>query len=222
MPPDAPYDAVADWYETEFVQSDLYAANRQIVLRLLDQRPGRLLDVGCGGAVHAPAYQEAGWKVTGVDTSEGQLRFARARGIEVVQADAAALPFEDETFDAVVSTWLHTDVDDFGSVVREVSRVLRPGAAFVYAGAHPCFVGPHSRFIAAEGIPQLHPGYFRTGFYSDGPGISPTGLRAKVGATHLPLGAFLDTIIGAGLRLERFEEPERGDYPYMVALRARR
>ena len=222
MPPEARYDAVADWYETEFVQSDLYAADREIVLRLIGEGPGRLLDVGCGGAVHAPAYQEAGWQVTGVDISEGQLRFARERGVDVVQADAAALPFDDETFDAAVSTWLHTDVGDFSAVTREVARVLRPGAAFVYAGAHPCFVGPHSRFISAEGIPQLHPGYFRTGYYAEGPGISPTGLRAKVGATHLPLGGFLAAIIDAGLRLERFEEHERGDYPYMVALRARR
>jgi SAM-dependent methyltransferase len=222
MPQDARYDAVAGWYEAEFVQSELYAANREIVLRVLGDGPGRLLDVGCGGAVHAPAYEEAGWRVTGVDESEEQLRFARGRGVDVVRADAAALPFEDASFDAAVSTWLHTDVDDFAAVVREVARVLRAGAPFVYAGAHPCFVGPHSRFIGAEGIPELHPGYFRTAYYAEGPGINPTGLRAKVGAMHLPLGLFLQAFLDAGLRLEHFEEPERGDYPYMVALRWRR
>src|SRR5919201_3507008 len=221
MAQDARYDAVADWYEAEFVQSELYAANREIVLRLLGAGSGRLLDVGCGGAAHAAAYEDAGWQVTGVDTSEEQLRYARERGVDVVQADAAALPFDDATFDGVVATWLHTDVDDFGAVVREVARVLRPRAPFVYVGAHPCFVGPHSRFIGAEGIPELHPGYFRTEYYADGPGISPTGLRAKVGATHLPLGLFIQAFLDAGLRVERFEEPERGDYPYMVALRTR-
>ena len=218
----ARYDVVADWYEAEFVQSELYAANREIVVRLLGPGPGRLLDVGCGGAAHAAAYEDAGWRVTGVDNSEEQLRYARERGVDVVQADAAALPFDDATFDGVVATWLHTDVDDFGAVVREVARVLRPGAPFVYVGAHPCFVGPHSRFIGAEGIPELHPAYFRTEYYADGPGISPTGLRAKVGATHLPIGLFIQAFLDAGLRLEHFEEPERGDYPYMVALRARR
>jgi SAM-dependent methyltransferase len=222
MSQDARYDAVANWYEAEFVQSDLYAANREIVLRLLGAGPGRLLDVGCGGAAHAAAYEEAGWEVVGVDTSEEQLRFARERGVDVVRADATALPFDDASFGAAVSTWLHTDVDDFAVVVREVARVLRPDAPFVYVGAHPCFVGPHSRFIRAEGIPELHPGYWGALYYSEGPGINPTGLRARVGATHLPLGLFVQAFLDAGLRLERFEEPERGDYPYMVALRARR
>jgi SAM-dependent methyltransferase len=222
MAQDARYDAVADWYEAEFVQSDHYAANREIVLRLLGAGSGRLLDVGCGGAAHAAAYEDAGWQVIGVDSSQEQLRFARERGVEVVRADAAALPFGDAAFDAAVATWLHTDVEDFAAVVREVVRVLRPDAPFIYVGAHPCFVGPHSRFIGAEGIPELHPGYFRTEYYTDGPGISPAGLRARVGATHLPLGLFVQAFLDAGLRLERFEEPERGDYPYMVALRARR
>jgi SAM-dependent methyltransferase len=139
-----------------------------------------------------------------------------------VRADAADLPFGDASFDAAAATWLHTDVGDFAAVLREVARVLRPEAPFVYVGAHPCFVGPHSRFIAAEGIPELHPGYFRTEYYTDAPGISPTGLRAKVGATHLPLGLFIHAFLDAGLHLERFEEPKRGDYPHMVALRTRR
>jgi SAM-dependent methyltransferase len=218
----ARYDGVAAWYEREFVTSELYDANRAIVMRLLGTGTGRLIDVGCGGGAHAAAYADAAWQVTGVDNSEEQLRFARSRGVEVVRADAAALPFDDATFDAAVSTWLHTDVDDFPAVLREIARVLRPAAPFVYVGAHPCFVGPHSRFIRAEGVPALYPGYWRTEYYTEAPGISPAGLRAKVGATHLPLGLFIQSFLDAGLHLEHFEEPERGEYPYMVALRSRR
>ena len=44
---------------------------------------------------------------------------------------------------------------------------------------------PHSRFVAAEGVPELHPGYRRSGGYADAPGVTPTGLRAKVGAIAL-------------------------------------
>jgi SAM-dependent methyltransferase len=222
MSNDARYDGVAEWYEREFVASELYDANREIVLRLLGAGTGRLIDVGCGGAAHAAAYAKAGWHVTGVDNSEEQLRFARDRGVDVVRADAAALPFDDATFDAAVSTWLHTDVDDFAAVLKEIARVLRADRPFVYAGAHPCFVGPHSRFVRAEGVPELHPGYYRTEYYTEGPGISAAGLRAKVGATHLPLGRFLQGFLDAGFRLEQFEEPERGEYPYMIALRCRR
>jgi hypothetical protein len=115
-------------------------------------------------------------------------------------------------------------VDDFGAVVREIRRVLRADGVFVYLGAHPCFVGPHSQFVGAVGVPQLHAGHYRrTGRYDDAPGVSPSGLRAKVGATHLPLAPFIHAFAAAGLRIERLDEPEAGDrdFPYMVAIRAR-
>jgi SAM-dependent methyltransferase len=218
----ARYDAVAEWYEQEFVRSDVFEAHSELALRLLGNGPGRLLDVGCGGGARAVTYSGAGWSVVGVDVSTEQLEYARRRGIEVVEADAEALPFADGEFDAAVATWLHTDVDDFAQVVREVARVLGRDAPFVYVGAHPCFVGPHSEFVGAAGIPTLHPGYFRTDYYRDGPAVSAAGLRAKVGATHLPLGPFVQTFLDAGLQLEAFEEPPRGEYPFMLALRLRR
>ena len=155
-----------------------------------------------------------------MDISEDQLRLARERGVEVVQADVAELPFEEASFDAVVSMWTHTDVDDFAALLREVARVVRPGGPFVYVGAHPCFVGPHSLFIEAKGVPDLHPGYWTQGYYDDAPGISPSGLRAKVGAVHLPLGRFAQSFLDAGFQLERFEEVGERLYPPIIALRA--
>jgi SAM-dependent methyltransferase len=218
----ARYDGVTEWYEREFVHSELAAVPREAALRLLGDGPGRLLDVGCGTGAHTVVFAEHGWSPVGVDISEDQLRLARERGVEVVWADAADLPFEDASFDAAVSIWTHTDVEDFTLLLREVVRVLRPGSPFVYVGAHPCFVGPHSRFVEAEGMPVLHPGYWHTGRYTEAPGISPTGLRAKVGAVHLPLGLFIQSFLDAELRLEQFEELERREYPYTVALRCRR
>jgi SAM-dependent methyltransferase len=218
----ARYDGLAEWYEREFAND---GPARQTVLRLLDDGPGRLLDVGCGSGAHTAAFAEHGWDVVGVDISEDLLDRARSRGIDVINADAALLPFPNESFDAVVSMWTHTDVADFGAVVREVARVLRPDRAVVYLGAHPCFVGPHSLYEGAVGVPQLHAGqYRRSGRYTDAPGISPSGLRAKVGATHLPLDSFIHTFLDAGFRIDHFEEPETEsrDFPYMVAVRARR
>jgi SAM-dependent methyltransferase len=132
------------------------------------------------------------------------------------------LPFAAASFDAAVSMWTHTDVDDFPAAVREIARVLRPGAPFVYLGAHPCFVGPHARFVAGEGIPALYGGYRTTGRYDDGPSITPEGVRARVGATHLPLGLYLSTFLDVGLSLEHIEEPGEREYPYQLALRWRR
>ena len=215
------YDGVADWYERVFTTSSLADAPRETILRLLGDGPGKLLDVGCGTGCFTSVVARHGWTVTGVDVSEDMLELARKRRLDVVQADGTALPFNADSFEAVISMWTHTDIDDFGAAVREVARVLRSGGPFVYIGAHPCFVGPHSEFVSAEGAPILHPGYWQTERYIDGPGISPDGLRAKVGGTHMPLGVFLQSFFAAGFRVEHFEESEGREYPYMIALRCR-
>jgi ubiquinone/menaquinone biosynthesis C-methylase UbiE len=215
------YDDIAEWYDAEFATSVLGDSARTIVARLLGDGPGELLDVGCGGGAHAAAFAERGWSVTGVDVSPAQLELARRRGVEVHEADAAELPFEDESFDAAVSMFTHTDVEDFAAMVLETARVVRPGGPFVYLGVHPCFVGPHA-FVHDRDVPELHPGYRDTSYQREAPGIWAHGIRAKVGATHLPLALFLHAFLDAGLGIERLEEPEGRDYPLIVALRTRR
>jgi ubiquinone/menaquinone biosynthesis C-methylase UbiE len=217
----ARYDGLAGWYDAEFADGDSGRTARAIVLRLLGLGPGRLLDVGCGTGAHTAAFVEAGWEAIGVDVSTEQLRLARARCVDVVQADATALPFADATFDAAVSVFTHTDMDDFAEAMRETARVLRPGGRFVYLGVHPCFVGPHA-FVHDRDVPELHAGYRDTSFQREAPGIWTDGVRARAGAWHLPLGLFLHSFLDAGLRLELFEEPRDRDYPYIVALRAAR
>ena len=217
--PEARYDAAAEWYET--FKPALPEHERAALGRLLGPGTGRCLDLGCGSGVAIPVLAELGWTVVGVDPSEEMLRRARTHGAEVVRAFGDELPFEDESFDAAVSIWTHTDMDDFAGAVREVARVLRPQAPFVYLGAHPCFIGPHSRFAYAQGVPSFHLGYYRrSGRYDNAPGISPDGLRARVGATHLPLDRLIQAFADAEFRIERFEELELSDrdYPYMVAL----
>jgi ubiquinone/menaquinone biosynthesis C-methylase UbiE len=219
----ARYDEVAEWYDATFSgDSPLAAMPRETALRLLGSPFGRLLDIGCGGGSHTTAFAAAGWDAVGVDLSEAQLELARARGCEVVLGRAESLPFDDASFDAAVSLWTHTDIDDWPAAVREARRVVRPGGLYVYVGVHPCFVGPHSLFVEGRGVPQLHAGWYRrAGRYEDAPGISPTGLRARVGATHLPLATFLQSFLDAGFRLDRVEEPGSRDFPTAIALRCR-
>jgi SAM-dependent methyltransferase len=216
----ARYDGLSDWYEATLLGDPTVP---DTALRLLGAGPGRLLDVGCGTGFHTMRFAEAGWSVVGVDASDDQLRLARERGLEVVHGRGEELPFGDGEFDAAVSLWTHTDVEDFAAVCREAARVLKPGAPFVYAGAHPCFVGPHSLFVAGEGVPELHLGWYRrAGRYEDAPGVIPGSLRARVGATHLPLAQFLQAFLDAGFVLQRAEEPGSRDYPIAIAIRCRR
>jgi SAM-dependent methyltransferase len=222
MAPVARYDAHVEWYEA--FRPSLSEYETDVLRRFLGHGSGRCLDLGCGSGVAIPVLESLGWTVTGVDISELMLERARSRAphAELIHGHANALPFAEASFDAVVSIWTHTDVDDFPAVVREVARVLRAESPFVYIGAHPCFVGPHSRFILAEGVPALHPGYRRTERYADGPALGPDGLRARVGATHLPLGLLLQSFLDAGFGILCFEELDDREYPFALALGCRR
>ena len=220
---DAPrYDGFAAWYE-EF-RPALSEEETAALERLLGRGQGRCLDLGCGTGVPTAVVAELGWSVVGVDVSTDLLEVARARGLEVLEAPADTLPFEDASFDAAVSLWTHTDIDDFPAAVAEITRVLRPEAPFVYVGAHPCFVGPHSRFVEAKGTPELTVGYRRTGRYDASAfGVgNPDGVRVRVGAIHLTLHDLFASFTAAGFRIERFEEIGERDYPHVVALRARK
>ncbi|HSB38623.1 MAG TPA: methyltransferase domain-containing protein [Gaiellaceae bacterium] len=214
------YNGLADWYQ-EF-RPALADHELDTLRRLLGPGDGRCLDLGCGTGVASAAVAELGWSVVGVDVSGDLLEVARARGLEVLEAPAGELPFENASFDAAVSFWTHTDIDDFPAAVAEVVRVLRPEAPLVYVGAHPCFVGPHSLFLGGEAVPEFHAGYRQTGRY-DGSAFgvgNPDGVRIRVGAVHLTLHDVFAAFTDAGLRIERFEELGDRDYPHVVALRA--
>jgi ubiquinone/menaquinone biosynthesis C-methylase UbiE len=95
----------------------------------------RLLEVGTGvGAVLAVLGQEfPGLRLTGVDIEPKQLEFARGHlaraGVEadLLEADALALPFEDESFDHVWMMWFLEHIPDAPAALREAQRVLVPG-----------------------------------------------------------------------------------------------
>jgi SAM-dependent methyltransferase len=219
----ARYDGIAEWYD-ENLRDFTVTWGTGALERLLGQGPGHCLDLGCGTGLHFNTLLELGWHVTGVDVSSDQLRLAAGRTnerVQVMRADAAALPFGDKSFDAVASVFVHTDFDDYAAALGESARVLRPGGRFVHVGLHPCFVGPFSRYRGPDEPPEMHPGYRETDWTTDRPGLAE-GLRRLVGARHLPLAELLDHAVTAGLTLEHFEEPGETDYPRVFAFSARR
>jgi len=213
------YDGFADWYDAN-IGDFADAAGRELI-GLLGPGPGRCLDLACGTGINLHRLADAGWSVIGVDISADQLRVARERAgdeIELVQADATQLRFEDGAFDAVACSLLHTDVDDVGAVWREAARVLEPGGRLAYVGIHPCFVGPFARNPPAS-PPQLYGGYRSTAWTMEGPA---DGIRRRAGGRHVPLAEFLNAFLDAGFRLLRVVETGDEDYPVRIGVLAER
>ena len=94
----------------------------------------RLLDIATGPGYVAEAAAEQGAEAVGVDFSETMLAQARGRvrNVEFVVGDATALPFDGESFDAVVAAFVLLHLGSPERAVAEAARVLRPGgrAAF--------------------------------------------------------------------------------------------
>jgi ubiquinone/menaquinone biosynthesis C-methylase UbiE len=101
------------------------------------------LELGCGAAQFGIKVVMRGAKVTGLDFSETQLRYAVANieetGVRypLVQASAEELPFPDERFDLVFCDHGATSFTDPHITVPEAARVLRPGGMLVFDIATP-------------------------------------------------------------------------------------
>jgi SAM-dependent methyltransferase len=129
---------------------NLQAPIRNLVVEHLDwDGKGKVLDIGCGNAPLAielaKRYPSA--HVTGIDFWGGMWEYSKAvceRNAEIEgvagrmnfqKASAAALPFEDEYFDAAVSNLVFHevgDVNDKRELIKEALRVVKTGGAFAF------------------------------------------------------------------------------------------
>ncbi len=137
---------------------------RALVSAAAPRAGDRVLDVATGtGMVAAELLARADCSVVGVDQSPQMLAAARARfagcgRVELIQAQAEALPFEDASFDVLTFTYLLRYVDDPQATVRELARVLRPGGriASLEFGVPPWLPARAAwRVYTACGLPLL-------------------------------------------------------------------
>jgi ubiquinone/menaquinone biosynthesis C-methylase UbiE len=108
------------------------------VLQHLDLAGKRdYLELGCGGGhVTRLMATECGLVCTGTDVDPEMVEAARSRSegimdVTFMTADATDLPFEDSSFDLVLSFGILHHISDWPRVIHEVSRVLRPGGDYV-------------------------------------------------------------------------------------------
>ena len=126
------YDTFSESYENKrhfgyhrFLDDAEFALLKPII------RDRDVLEVGCGTGLILYRIADLARRAAGVDLSPGMLTKARERGLEVQEADASELPFEDATFDVVCSFKVLAHVEAIAKTLREMARVTRPGGKIV-------------------------------------------------------------------------------------------
>lgn len=100
--------------------------------RLCESASGRVLEIAVGTGLNLAHYRQA-TSVVGVDNNRGMLRRAIHRTwesavpVELVSADARALPFADDSFDTLVVAFSLCTIPEPERTLEELSRVIAPG-----------------------------------------------------------------------------------------------
>lgn len=132
----------------------LAMGNKQVARhrqRVIPAATGRVLEIGIGSGLNLPFYSNAVTGLVGVDPSTRLVAMARIAArdrrsagalpfdVELLDRSAETLPFEDRTFDSVVSTWTLCSIPDAAAALAEMRRVLKPdgGLIFIEHGASP-------------------------------------------------------------------------------------
>lgn len=211
---EAPYDAIAGWYDELIRTTPLY---RDLILPAMLELIGDvsgldILDLACGQGFLTRELARLGATVTGADISTKMLEIARRYedesplGIRYVLDDAQVLgSFEDGIFDGVTCGMALMNVDDLDATARAVRRVLRPGGWFVASITHPCFQTPAADWVETpDGPARQVRGYFDERYWESD---NPDGVRGKVGEHHRTLSTYINSFAAAGLLCKRISEP---------------
>lgn len=190
-------------------------------LRLCGDVAGkRVLDLGCGAGENAVVLAARGAHVIAVDASAGQLAAARRLAdaaevrVEWHQSDASDLAFlRADSIDLALATGLIGEVDDLDRLLRQVHRVLRPGAPFVFSFDHPVALTV-GRDATEPGALPLGTREVRRSWF-DG---SPCSVRRdgeEISVIPRSIAAVFASLHRAGYRTEVLLEPEplRSDDP---------
>lgn len=126
------YNILADYYAKKEKYWDSFEKDQ--VLPLLGEINNKqILDVGAGNGRLSSKLAKLGAEVTALDVSEEMLKSLKRKSkkIEIILAEAESLPFDNDSFDVVVATFLIVHLKDLKLFFDEVYRVLKPGGLFL-------------------------------------------------------------------------------------------
>jgi SAM-dependent methyltransferase len=171
-------------------------------LRLLGDLPGkRVLDLGCRSGAAAVTFAQHGAIVIALDASDVHLARARARAeqaevkVEWRTGDLADLAFlRAESIDAAFSADAVAEVEDAARLFRQVQRVLKPNAPFVFSYEHPMALCLDATGTVARS------------YFDPGP-IEAEREGERVQLHVRDIGAVFTELGRAGFRIDHLDEP---------------
>jgi ubiquinone/menaquinone biosynthesis C-methylase UbiE len=134
------YRRVAGFYDRLF--EPMNRGLRLLGLRMFKARKSmKVLDIGCGTGTHLEIYKRSRCELYGIDTSPSMLEIARNRLGEDAHLsldDATHMPFEDRTFDLVLTTLVLHEMDQSTrlATIAEMKRVLKTGGRILWIDFH--------------------------------------------------------------------------------------
>jgi SAM-dependent methyltransferase len=169
---------------------------------------GRLtLDLGCGEGRLTPDLRGLGHRVVGVDVAPTMVAAARKADPDgqYLQADVAALPFEDSFADLAIAFMTLMDTDDMPGAVREIGRVLAPHGRFVAAIVHPInSAGTFEPRDGDEDAPFVIESYLDRRRYADR--LERDGYAMTFESMHFALEDYSRALEAAGFVIEQLRE----------------
>ncbi|MGK7886603.1 MAG: class I SAM-dependent methyltransferase [Crocosphaera sp.] len=105
---------------------------------LLKDVSGEVLEIGFGTGLNLAYYPESVTKLTVIDPNQGMNHYAKKRikssviPVENKVLGGENLPMNDNSFDAVVSTWTLCSIPNIEKALSEIYRVLKPGKKFYF------------------------------------------------------------------------------------------
>ena len=152
--------------------------------------------------------------------------------MRVGRADAAALPFADGSFAAVVACLVFEHIETMDEAIAEVGRVLEPGGRFLFLLNHPLLQTPGSGWIDDTILEEQ---YWRLGPYLvEDQSLEEVEKDIWIPFIHRPLSRYVNAMAAAGLYVTHMDEPtpppgflaraaeykEAATIPRLLALRA--